>query len=199
MHWQLCFADVLLERGGFDLILGNPPWLKVEWNESGVLGEFNPLFAIRNFSATELTEKRADAFVRHAGLRQAWTVELEEAEGVQSFLNAVQNYPLLQGMVIAAYFIASWRLGGQTLGMRPWRIRLVGQDGGAASWLQLVIRLVIAAAPLLVLGLAPLLGVRTTLWVLGLLWASWLVPALFDVRRRALHDFVAGTELRRIV
>jgi hypothetical protein len=36
------FADVLLQRGGFDLILGNPPWLKVEWNESGVLGEFNP-------------------------------------------------------------------------------------------------------------------------------------------------------------
>ena len=24
MHWELCFADVLLKRGGFDLILGNP-------------------------------------------------------------------------------------------------------------------------------------------------------------------------------
>jgi hypothetical protein len=29
MHWELCFADVLIQRGGFDLILGNPPWLKV--------------------------------------------------------------------------------------------------------------------------------------------------------------------------
>ena len=44
MHWELCFADVLLERGGFDLVLGNPPWLKVEWNEAGILGERNPLF-----------------------------------------------------------------------------------------------------------------------------------------------------------
>jgi hypothetical protein len=98
MHWELCFADVLLQRGGFDLILGNPPWLKVEWNEAGVLGEFNPLFAIRNFSATELTKRRDEAFARHAGLQVAWTGELEEAEGAQNFLNAVQNYALLKGV-----------------------------------------------------------------------------------------------------
>ena len=73
MHWQLCFADVLMLRGGFDLILGNPPWLKVEWNESGVLSEYNPLFAIRNFSATELTHRRAEALVGHPGLQLAWT------------------------------------------------------------------------------------------------------------------------------
>ncbi|MDP1572982.1 MAG: hypothetical protein Q8M09_02650 [Pseudomonadota bacterium] len=30
MHWELVFADVLLQQGGFDLILGNPPWLKPE-------------------------------------------------------------------------------------------------------------------------------------------------------------------------
>lgn len=97
MHWELCFADVLIQRGGFDLILGNPPWLKVEWNEAGVLGEFNPMFAIRNFSATELTREREQAFVRQPGLQAAWTAELEEAEGTQNVLNAVQNYPLLQG------------------------------------------------------------------------------------------------------
>ena len=54
LHWELCFADVLARRGGFDLVLGNPPWIKVEWNEAGILGEKNPLFAIRKFSASEL-------------------------------------------------------------------------------------------------------------------------------------------------
>lgn len=103
MHWELCFADVLIQRGGFDLILGNPPWLKVEWNESGVLGEFNPLFAIRNFSATELTKARTEAFARHPGLQAAWTAELEEAEGTQNVLNAVQNYPLLKGVQTNLY------------------------------------------------------------------------------------------------
>ena len=28
-HWPLRFAEVFSERGGFDLILGNPPWVKV--------------------------------------------------------------------------------------------------------------------------------------------------------------------------
>ncbi len=103
MHWELCFADVLLQRGGFDLILGNPPWLKVEWNESGVLGERNPVFAIRKVSASDLAKLRADAFDRFAGLQEAWTDELQEAEGTQNFLNAVQNYPLLQGMKANLY------------------------------------------------------------------------------------------------
>ena len=32
LHWDLEFAD-LLGGGGFDLIVGNPPWLKVEHGE----------------------------------------------------------------------------------------------------------------------------------------------------------------------
>jgi methylase of polypeptide subunit release factors len=31
LHWPLEFADLFHERGGFDLIVGNPPWIKVEW------------------------------------------------------------------------------------------------------------------------------------------------------------------------
>ncbi len=103
MHWELCFADVLLQRGGFDLILGNPPWLKVEWNESGVLGERNPVFAIRKISASDLAKLRVEAFERFAGLQQAWTEELQEAEGTQNFLNSLQNYPLLKGVQTNLY------------------------------------------------------------------------------------------------
>ena len=103
MHWTLCFADVLLQRGGFDLLLGNPPWLKVEWNESGILGERNPVFAVRKISASELAKLRADAFKGFPGLQADWTDELQEAEGTQNFLNAVQNYPLLAGMKANLY------------------------------------------------------------------------------------------------
>ncbi len=103
MHWELCFADVLLQRGGFDLILGNPPWLKVEWNESGILGEHNPVFAVRKISASDLAKLRAEAFKQFIGLQQAWTEELQEAEGTQNFLNAVQNYPLLKGVQTNLY------------------------------------------------------------------------------------------------
>lgn len=103
MHWELCFADVLLRRGGFDLILGNPPWLKVEWNESGILGERNPVFAIRKISASDLAKLRTEAFDQFSGLQQGWTEELQEAEGTQNFLNAVQNYSLLKGVQTNLY------------------------------------------------------------------------------------------------
>lgn len=112
MHWELCFADVLLGAGpgaagrpgvGFDLILGNPPWLKVEWNEAGILGERNPVFAVRKISASDLAKLRAEAFAQFPGLQADWTDELQEAEGTQAFLNAVQNYPLLQGMKANLY------------------------------------------------------------------------------------------------
>lgn len=112
MHWELCFADVLLgarpgadsrSGGGFDLILGNPPWLKVEWNEAGILGECNPVFAVRKISASDLAKLRAEAFAQFSGLQADWTDELQEAEGTQNFLNAVQNYPLLKGVQTNLY------------------------------------------------------------------------------------------------
>ncbi|MBN9373045.1 MULTISPECIES: class I SAM-dependent DNA methyltransferase [unclassified Hydrogenophaga] len=115
MHWELCFADVLVTRGGFDLILGNPPWLKVEWNEGGVLGEYNPLFAIRGFSATELANRRRAAFEQYPSLQAAWTDELQEAEGTQNFLNAVQNSPLLKGVqtnLYKCFLPLAWGLNG---------------------------------------------------------------------------------------
>jgi len=103
LHWELCFSDVLLQRGGFDLILGNPPWLKVEWNEAGILGEKNPVFAVRKISASDLAKLRAQAFHDFPGLQAAWTEELQEAEGALNFLNAMQNYPLLKGVQTNLY------------------------------------------------------------------------------------------------
>ena len=120
MHWPLCFADVLLDNaqrtGGFDLILGNPPWLKVEWNEAGILGEKNPVFVIRKVSASDLAKLRAEAFEQFTGLQDAWTDELQEAEGTQNFLNAVQNYPLLKGIqtnLYKCFLPLAWGLSSQ--------------------------------------------------------------------------------------
>ena len=40
-HWELAFADVFAANGGFGLALGNPPWVKVEWEEGGVMDDRN--------------------------------------------------------------------------------------------------------------------------------------------------------------
>ncbi len=102
-HWELAFADVFRESGGFDLILGNPPWIKVEWEEKGVLGEADPRIAIRKMSASDLAARRADLFAERPEMRSAWLAEYCEQEGFQAFLNAVQNYPLLKGVQTNLY------------------------------------------------------------------------------------------------
>ncbi|MCB0293494.1 MAG: hypothetical protein KDH97_24795, partial [Calditrichaeota bacterium] len=96
-HWELEYADLFAERGGFDLVLGNPPWVKLEWSEGGILGDFEPLYDIRKFSASRLNKLREETLEKHQ-LHGAYLGEFEEAEGAQNFLNARQNYPALQGM-----------------------------------------------------------------------------------------------------
>lgn len=107
-------------------------------------------------------------------------------------------YQPLQGMVVGAYFVISWLRGGQTLGMRPWRIRLVAADGGRVLPGQALRRVIVAGLPLVLLGLAPWVGLRGALWAVLAGWVLWFAPALVDRRRRAAHDLAAGTELRLV-
>jgi uncharacterized RDD family membrane protein YckC len=107
-------------------------------------------------------------------------------------------YQPLQGLVVGAYFLVSWVRGGQTLGMRPWRIRVTDADGAPAGWRRGMVRLAIAALPLALVLIFPLTSLRAALWAPPIGWLALLLPAFVDRRRRALHDMVAGTEIRRL-
>ena len=96
MHWELEFAEVFAERGGFDLMIGNPPWIKIEWNEQGVLADANPMFAVKKLTATQTTHERQTA-LENAHTHSMYFAEYEMLSGEQNFLNAVQNYPALKG------------------------------------------------------------------------------------------------------
>jgi len=45
-------------------------------------------------------------------------------------------YPYRAGLigVIAGYYMINWTRSGQTLGMRAWRLRAVGESGKPMSW-----------------------------------------------------------------
>lgn len=115
-HWDLEFCDLFAERGGFDLMLGNPPWLKVEWQEAGVLGDYEPEFVLRKLSASKLATLRIDTFNAIPALEAAWRSEYEGCEGMQNFLNAQQNYAVLAGQkanLYKCFLPQAWRLGAQ--------------------------------------------------------------------------------------
>ncbi|KAF1716572.1 RDD family protein [Pseudoxanthomonas wuyuanensis] len=77
------------------------------------------------------------------------------------------------------YAVLSWRRGGQTLGMRPWRLKVVAAGGGAPGVRALWIRFAVAT-------LSGLLG------GLGFWWA-WV-----DRRCLTLHDRASGTRMIRL-
>ena len=113
-HWDLEFSDLFAKRDGFDLMLGNPPWLKVEWQEAGVLGDYEPEFVLRNLTAARLATLRSDIFARIPTLENAWRAEYEGCEATQNFLNALQNYPVLKGTqtnLYKCFLPQAWRLG----------------------------------------------------------------------------------------
>ena len=96
MHWELEFADLFAERGGFDLIIGNPPWIKIEWNEQSILSDTHPMFVVKKLSATQTTKHRDEA-LGNVVTKKTYFSEYESLFGEQAFLKATQNYPALKG------------------------------------------------------------------------------------------------------
>ena len=114
MHWALEFADVFKARGGFDVILGNPPWIKVEWNEQSLLSDFDPRFAIRKLSASDTAKQRKTVFAALSQARADYLAECVATEGMGAFLNATQNYPLLKGQqsnLYKCFLPLVWQVG----------------------------------------------------------------------------------------
>ena len=79
-------------------------------------------------------------------------------------------------LVSFAYLGGCWHFVGMTVGMRAWKVRLVGSDGGNVSWPRCIIRFLTAMISWAALGL-------------GFIWT------LIDQQKRGWHDLAAGTVL----
>ena len=78
--------------------------------------------------------------------------------------------------LLMLYFVWFWLNGGQTLPMKTWKLRLVGEDGGSLRPLQAILRYLAAWPSILLCGI-------------GIFWA------FFDKDRQFLHDRIAGTRI----
>ena len=103
-HWDLEWAHVF-QRGGFDLQVGNPPWVRINWEDDVVLGEFDPWFG--------LTEKAPDATIRsrrHEVLAdsaqcQSYMNDVATAAGLTTVLGSPVVHPVLAGVRSNLYML----------------------------------------------------------------------------------------------
>lgn len=113
-HWELEFADVFEYKGGFDLVIGNPPWIKISWSENAYLGDCNPIFSIRKENK-KIKEEKA-LILNEDKIKQGLLHEYESMSGQMLFLNAYQNYCELEGQqtnLYKCFLPLSWRIGGE--------------------------------------------------------------------------------------
>jgi uncharacterized RDD family membrane protein YckC len=107
----------------------------------------------------------ADTFIRH----------LVGADAENPSYLWLQIYFVIAPLLFFAWF---WTHGGQTLGMRSWKMRVVTPEGKAINNKQAVIRYFAAILS----------------WLLGGLGYLWV---WFDANKQSLHDKLSGTCLVR--
>jgi uncharacterized RDD family membrane protein YckC len=82
---------------------------------------------------------------------------------------------ILSIVIAVLYFPFFWARGGQTLGMKPFNLRVVrDRDGGSIGWGTAFLRLV-------------------GLWVAGAVFYIGFIWIFIDKRRRGWQDLIAGT------
>lgn len=103
---------------------------------------------------------------------------INRGQAVQSGTWAGWLETLLMFAITGVYATLSWRRGGQTIGMKPWRVYVDGASDGPPSLRALWIRYLVGCVSLACGGF-------------GFWWA------LFDRDRLTWHDRVSGTRFVR--
>ncbi|MEU9773201.1 class I SAM-dependent DNA methyltransferase [Streptomyces sp. NPDC047968] len=110
-HWELEFAQVFGGRGGFDLQVGNPPWVRPRWQEASVLAELEPWFVLSEKPGVEEWRLRKQEALTHKG-SEYFLQELADHIGTLSSLGSASRYPQLantQPDLYRAFMARTWK------------------------------------------------------------------------------------------
>ncbi|GGQ54005.1 class I SAM-dependent DNA methyltransferase [Streptomyces althioticus] len=94
-HWELEFGSVFGARGGFDLQVGNPPWVRPDWLEDAVLAELEPWFKLAHKPAMEDVRLRKNELLACKANLGFYMTELTGVVGTATLLSSNFAYPLL--------------------------------------------------------------------------------------------------------
>ncbi|MFJ3931638.1 hypothetical protein [Streptomyces sp. NPDC090029] len=97
LHWELEFALVFARNAGFDLQVGNPPWVRPRWNESAVLAEHEPWFELEDKASASEKGNRRRKVLAAEGAHRYVLGELTNTTAQVAVFGSPQMYPLLTG------------------------------------------------------------------------------------------------------
>ncbi|WP_280470104.1 DNA methyltransferase [Nocardia farcinica] len=101
-HWELDFAPVF-ERGGFDLQVGNPPWVRPDWDEAAVLADFDPWWQLAHKPSEAAKREKLMAALESASARTTFLNERTKQAGQNEHLGSGTDRPVLIGLQPDSY------------------------------------------------------------------------------------------------
>ncbi|GAB7185768.1 type II restriction/modification system endonuclease and methylase domain-containing protein [Kitasatospora sp. Ki12] len=98
LHWELDYAGVFAgQSGGFDLQVGNPPWVRPQWKEDPVLAEFEPWFMLTEKPKAEEKSRRQALLLEREEVQKYLIGEFTNTITTASYLSDSAVYPLVSG------------------------------------------------------------------------------------------------------
>jgi len=95
-HWELDFAAAF-DRGGFDLQVGNPPWVRPDLDVAALLGEFDPWWVLSNKPSNAEKAKRRDRTLERPGAVEAVLLGSRDVAATAEFVGSDAMYPEMRG------------------------------------------------------------------------------------------------------
>lgn len=96
-HWQLEFAPVFA-RGGFDLQVGNPPWVRPMYDEAAILAENDPWWILTKKPSNAEADRKFTETLSRPGAQDLLVAEAAEVNALKAFVSHVTLYPELIGL-----------------------------------------------------------------------------------------------------
>jgi hypothetical protein len=96
-HWELDFATVFA-RGGFDLQLGNPPWVRPQTDMDALLAEGDPWWQLALKPSEIARNSRRRATLELPGIHKLVATATVEVAVTGEYLGSNQAYPVLAGL-----------------------------------------------------------------------------------------------------
>lgn len=90
-HYDLEFPEVF-QNGGFDLVVGNPPWAKLSWSDSDFFNDLNPKMMLKKLSP-KLRVTKFKEMLLSSEVKEFYRSSLLKADGIRSYLRSSNCYP----------------------------------------------------------------------------------------------------------
>lgn len=110
-HWELEFASVF-GRGGFDLQVGNPPWVRPRSDEAALLAEHDAWWQLAEKPTQALVRQKREQTLALPGARDAFVDGAVPTSILATFLGASSQYAVLSGLqpdLYRSFMARTWR------------------------------------------------------------------------------------------